>query len=101
MRGQRTAQPGGQRLDVTRVVTFEDWREDSADEVCRGDLIFTAPARRAGDLAEADDALIGVHFHQQERRFGMVASLSADGKLRPNGHEDWDRFDAGDLHGVE
>jgi hypothetical protein len=101
MTGERTAQPGGQRFDVTRVVALEDRREDGANEVRCGDLIFTAPAGSAGDLAEADDSLIGVHFHQQERRFGMIASLCPDGKFRPNGHADWDRFDAGDPHGVE
>src|SRR5260370_34672086 len=101
MTGERAAQPGGQRLNVTRVLAFEDRRQYSPYEVRCGDLVLTAPARRAGHLAEAGDAVISVYLHQQERRFGMIASLSPDGKVRPNGHANRDTFDAGDLHRVE
>src|SRR5258706_12697078 len=64
----------------------------------RGDLVLTAPARRAGDLAEARDPFIGVHFHEQERRDRMRSALGADGKMLMDRHADRDGLDAGDYH---
>ena len=71
------------------------------DEVPRGELVLAAPARRAGGLAQADDARVRVHLDQQERR-GRVrpAAAGLDRQVGLDRDADGDGFDGGDLHRV-
>ena len=41
--------------DFAERLAHQQWREIGIDEVRRGDLIFTAPPRRARDFAQADE----------------------------------------------
>src|ERR1019366_8395818 len=63
-----------------------------------GDLVLAAPARRAGSLAQAREALVRMHLYQQERgnRVGSAAAAT-DGKLRPERHLDRYGFNARDF----
>src|SRR5215468_5557222 len=64
----------------------------------RGELILAAPARCTGDFAEASDAFIGMHLHQQERRDRMGSAFGTNGEALVNRHAYRDGLDRGNYH---
>ncbi len=88
----------GQALDVPGVLADEQRGEVGVDQVGGGDLILAAPDRGAGDLAEADQALVGMQLDEQEGRDGVRAAPALDGAGGVDGDLDGDGLDAGDLH---
>ena len=65
----------------------------------RRDLVFAAPQRRTGNLAQTLETFIGVHSHQQERRFHVRTQAAADLELGDNRHVNGYGLNGCYLHG--
>ena len=84
---------GHEALDFGWVLAGEHGREDAVDEVGGSYLVFAAPDRGTGDLAEAFDAGVGVDSDEEEGGLGMAAATAADSPFGADGDVDWDCFD--------
>src|SRR5690348_4156448 len=98
MTAQAATHARSQPLDIARIFVGECRLKNGADEMRRGDLVFSTPPWSARDLSETAYALVGMNPDQQEGRYGMGAAAGANGQFRPNRHAHRNTVNMCDLH---
>jgi hypothetical protein len=88
---------GAQGFDVRRIFADQYGSADSLNEMLGGEMVFSAPARSAGHLTEANDFLVGVDLNQQKGRGCVSSPRGPDDELGSKWNPNRNRFNTCNL----